>query len=269
MARDILAPYRGITSKTKLIQDLLTKSEVYKRFRVAIGQKDFVMAFELIKLNPFLKEFTDYDKLMSYADSLYIKSQKLLEEDDTHSAIKILRVLADFSDFTLEVKELMVDIENKQKFYDAMEDGDVASAYNLLSLNEELQDSEDGKKLQEDWNNDLVIANEYALNGNVNELNKVLDKYMKISSKNNALANIYGWCYIAQLELSVKKEKEKTVIENAIKNYILFFGLQDQIESFFYIFKAKYPATKLNLELQTKGSIDMWRPSMIVKSILD
>nr|WP_321265698.1 hypothetical protein [uncultured Sulfurimonas sp.] len=267
-AREILAPYRGITQKTKLIQELLTKSEVYKRFRIAIGQKDFKIVFELIKQHEFLKEFSDYEVLMNYADSLYIKSQKLLQNGDTHAAIKILRVLVDFSDFTLEVKELMKDIENKQKFYNAIEEEDNITAYNILSISDELQESEDGKKLQQNWNDDIALANEYALSGNIKELNKILLKYLKISSKNNALANIYGWCYMAQLESAVKSKKEQVVIENGIKNYILYFGLQDQIESFFHIFKKNYPDTKLNLELQTKGSINMWRPSMIVTSIL-
>ncbi|WP_373035284.1 WD40 repeat domain-containing protein [Sulfurimonas sp.] len=269
VARDILAPYRGITQKTRLIQELLTKSEVYKRFRIAVGQKDFRIAFELIKQHPFLKEFSDYEVLMNYADSLYIKSQKLLQNGDTHSAIKILRVLVDFTDFTDEVRELMREIENKQKFFNAVEEGDFASAYNLLSTDDELQDSEDGKRLQQEWNNDLIQANEYALNGDIKSLNSVLSKYMKINSKNNALANIYGWCYMAQLEDAVEQQKEQAVIENGIKNYILYFGLQDQIVNFFHIFKKQYPKSKLNLDLQTKGSVNMWRASMIVKSILD
>ncbi len=268
-ARDILAPYRGITQKTKLIQELLTKSEVYKRFRVAIGQKDFKISFELVKLHPFLKEFADYEALLNYADLLYIKSQKLLQEGDTHSAIKILRILTDFNDFSEEARGLINEIENKQKFFNAIKDEDISSAYNLLSLNDELQDTVDGKKLQKEWNDDLVKANEYALYGNVKELNRLLNKYMKISSKNIALANIYGWCYMAQLEEAVEQKREQVVIENGIKNYILYFGLQGQIESFFSIFKKNYPMSKLNLELQTKGSIDMWRASMIVKSILD
>lgn len=268
-AREILSPYRGITQKTKLIQELLTKSEVYKRFRVAIGQKDFRVSFELIKQHPFLKEFADYEALMNYADTLYINSQKLLQSGDTHAAIKVLRILVDFTDFSKEVKELMREIEHKQKFYNAVEEGDHSSAYNLLSIDDELQESEDGKKLLQDWNDDLSKANEQALDGNIKELNKVLAKYMKISSKNGALANIYGWCYMAQLENAVKLKKEQALIENGIKNYILYFGLQDQIENFFNTFKKMYPKSKLNLDLQTKGSISMWRSSMIVKSILD
>ncbi|WP_294963113.1 hypothetical protein [Sulfurimonas sp.] len=268
-AREILAPYRGITQKTKLVQELLTESEVYKRFRIAIGQKDFVIAFELIKLHPFLKEFSDYEVLMTYADSLYIKSQKLLDVDDTHAAIKILRTLVDFSDYTDEVKELMVYIENKQKFYNAIEEDNIEIAYNILSINEELQESEDGKKLQSKWNKDLQKSNEYALTGNLKMLNVVLEKYMKISSKNNALANIYGWCYMCQLEKAIEMKKEQSIIENGIKNYILFFGLEEQIESYYQLFIKSYPGSKLSLELQTKGSIDMWRASMIVNSILD
>jgi hypothetical protein len=64
-------------------------------------------------------------------------------------------------------------------------------------------------------------------------------------------------------------KKEKVQIELGIKNYILYFGLQDQIENFFEIFIKHYPDSKLTLDVQNKGSLAMWRPSMIVKSILE
>jgi hypothetical protein len=234
-----------------------------------MGQKDFKASFELIKLHPFLKEFSDYETLKKYGDSLYIKSQKLLEVGDTHSAIKILRVLVDFDGFTTEAKDMILDVENRQKFFNYIKEEDMKSAYDILAINSKLLESEDGQRLQKDWNDTVVQANEYALEGNVSKLNDVFQKYMKISSKNSALANIYGWCYMAQLENAVENKMEQSIIENGIKNYILYFGLQEQIESFFHIFKENYPKSKLNLELQTKGSLTMWRPSMIVNSILD
>ena len=268
-AREILAPYRGISEKTKLIQELLTKSEVYKRFRVAIGQKDFKIAFELIKQNSYLREFPEYDSLMNYADTLYIKSQEFINKGDTHAAIKLLRVLRDFSDFEEETKELMVEIENRQKFFNAITDDDMVSAYNILAIAEELQNTEEGHRLQEQWNSDLSIANAYAVEGDIKGIKTVLEKYMNISSKNMSLATVFGWCYMIQLEKAIKRKKDKYALENGIKNYILYFGLQDQILSFFEIFIKYYPDSKLNLELQTKGSINMWRPSMIINSILD
>ena len=70
-------------------------------------------------------------------------------------------------------------------------------------------------------------------------------------------------------ENAVRAKEPQHKIEDGIKQYILNFGLEDQILSFFDFFIKRYPESKLNLELQTKGSLSMWRPSMIVNSILD
>lgn len=268
-AKEILMPYRGISEKTKLIQELLTQGEVYKRFRVSIGQKDFKICFELIKQHPFLQEFPEYDTLMRYADTLYMQSQKLMKDGDTHGAIRILRILADFADFADEVKALSKEIESRQKFFQAIEDEDTQSAYNMMAEAEDLQETDDGIKLQEKWNEDLAIANNFAVEGDSSGVEQVLSKYMKISSKYMALGTVFGWCYMVQLEKAVLNKKPQYEIENGIKNYMLNFGLQDQIENFFNYFKSNYPQSKLSLEHLTQGSMSMWRPSMIVSSILD
>lgn len=267
--KEILAPYRGITEKTKLIQDMLTQGEVYKRFRVAISQKEYKIAFELIKQHPFLKEFPDYTALINYGDKLYIKSQELIKAGETHAAIKILRVLVDFSDFTNEARELVVEIEFRQRFFNAIEDKDFATAYDIMARYDDLLATPDGQKLQNAWNKDLTDANRAAIEGNVKEVSQILDKYMIISSKNRALATVYSLCYLTQLERAVKAKRERLEIENGIKNFVLAFGLTDNIENFIQIFKHYYKESKLNIELLTKGSMKMWRPSMIVDSILD
>ncbi len=268
-AREVLAPYRGISDKTKLMQELFTQGEVYKRFKVAIGQKDFKMAFELMKLHPFLKEFPEYITIMNYGDTLYIKSQELINAGDTHPAIRMLRILIDFPDFAVEVKELTQSIEVKQKFFKAIKDEDIISAYNMLDMSDDLQDTEDGQTLQKQWNEDLTKANTFAVDGNVEGIKNTLHGYMTINSKYMSLGTVFGWCYMTQIELAIKAKKEQSYVENGIKNYILNFGLQDQILSLYEIFISKYSNSKLNLELLSKGDLSMWRPSMIVDSILD
>ncbi len=268
-AKEILAPYRGIGEKTKLIQELLTQGEVYKRFRVAISQKDFKLSFELIKQHPFLKEFPEYTTIMNYGDTLYIKSQEAIAAGDTHAAIKMLRILQDFDDFKTEVKELMQDIENKQKFFNAIKNKDIVLAYNLLAVTEELYDTNDGKRLHQEWNSDLIKANEQAVQGNSSGVTLALKRYMKINSKYAAIATVFGLCYMVQLENAIKAKEDHLVIENGIKNYMLSFGLQDQIENLYNVFKKRYPESKLALDNLTQGSLSMWRPTMIVSSILD
>lgn len=268
-AKEILKPYRGVSDKTSKIQELFTQGEFYKRFKSALSKKDFKVVFDLIKQHPFLKEFPEYETLMNYADTIYIKAKKYIDEGETVPAVKILRVLIDFEGFEEEVSALVREIEQRQKFFNAVEEGDTVTAYNILDNAEELQYTDAGYKLYREWNDALTKANAEAVNGNVASIKEILAPYINISSKYMAIGTVFGWCYMMQLENAVRQKRTRSEIETGIKNYILSFGLQDQILSFFNIFKKYYPDSKINLELQSQGSLKMWRPSMIVNSILD
>lgn len=268
-AQEILMPYRGISEKTVLIQELVQDVHVYKRFIDFLGQKEFKLIFELVKQNPFLKEYPEYKALIKYSDSLYMKAQVLLGNGDTNSAIKIFRVLLDFDDFKDEAKEIISEIENRQKFFNAIEAEDTILAYNLLDTSPALQESEEGKKLQNQWEEDVFKAYGYANNADVNGIKRVLEKYLKVKSKNIDIANVMSLCYISQLHKVLKDNVEQKIIENGIKNYILYYGQTEEIKDFFVLFQAQYPETKLNIESQTHGSMGNWRPSMIVNSILE
>jgi hypothetical protein len=269
MAKDILAPYRGISEKTMFVQDVLTKSEVYKRFRDAMAKKQFKICFELIKKNPFLRELPEYATLMNFADSLYIKAQKHMQKNEIHEAMKLLQLLQDFEGFENEAKEFMKALEAKAKFYNALSQQDFVNAFEMMDIEESLQDTKEGMSLKHKWDLDIARANRYAAQGNIKMMRQVLKEYEKISSKSQALATLYAFAYISQLEDALFEKKERSVIEKGIKNYVLNFGLTEQIEEFFERFKAAYPDTKLNLELLKKGSFSMWKPAMIVDSILD
>ena len=268
-AKQILAPYRGVSEKTVLIQDLFTKGEIYKRFRDTFGKKNFRLASELIRQYPFLKEFPEYDILLQYGDNLYMKVRQLIEDEDYYNATKNLRILADFLDFKEEVQIMLSEIEQKQKFFEALKKDDMATAYNLLDKIEALQETEEGKKLQNEWHKVVEHAKSFAVVGDVHGLKETLKDYLKISSKYLAIATLFAWCYISQLEKAVANNVDQKRIEHGIKHYLLNFGHDEQIEGFLRKAKRKYRDIKLNLDLLPKGSLSMWRPSMIVESILD
>jgi len=265
----ILAPYRGIPDKTKLTHELINNVKIYTRFRVVISQKDFKMAFNLIEKNPFLMETTEYTIITNYADKIYIRLHELMQGDNTHLAIKLLNILKDFPDYEEEVSELLADAEIRQKFFDAVEENDLSEAYNILSVSEYLQGTEDGIKLNSLWDDDVEIANAYAAKGDITGISTALKQYIQIDSKRMSLATIFSWSYITQLESALKRKESMSTIEKGIKNYLLYFGYQEQIRCFYDIFKKHYPNTKIDLEHQKKGSLAMWKPIMIVKSILD
>jgi len=268
-AKDILAPYRGISEKTRFIQEVLSKADIYRHFRTAMSKKEFKVCTELIRQNDFLKELPEYDTLMAYADSLYMKSQKFIQEGDIHSAIKLLRVLQDFEDFKDEARNFMIELESKAKFFNAVKNDDIETAYDMMATTEDLMQTEDGMRLQEMWNDDLLKAKHEASLGNIDGVKNAMQKYMKITSKYAALATLFSFAYMVQLEDALQNKVDRSMIENGIKNYVVNFGLSEQIETFYHLFKEEYPDTKLNLEFLKKGSFSMWRPSMIEDSILE
>ena len=266
---NLLKPYRGIPEKTKDIQEMFQESNIYNKFLVEIGKKNYKGAFEYIKRFPFLKNFPEYEKLIKYGENLYKKSLEYLGKNDITSALRILKVLIDFDDYEKEVEELIKDIEFKIKFFEYVKSDNISKAYEILSMYEELLNTKEGKKLQKEWNEALENASLCASKGDAVCAKEALQKYFKVPSKYNALANIFSWVYMTQLEQALKEKADRKRLENGIKNYVLNFGITEQMENFFKYFKHYYKDSKLSLESLKQGSFNMWRPTMIVESILD
>ena len=263
----LLRPYRGIPEKTKDIQDMFQESNIYNKFLVELGKKSYKSAFEYIKRFPFLKNFPEYDALIQYGNKLHNKALEYLKQNDITKALKVLKILIDFDGYKDEVEAITKEVEAKIRFYNAVSKNDLSTAYSILDQYEELLETKDGQKLQNEWNESLEEASICASKGDVVCAKKALEKYMKIPSKYAALANIFAWAYMTQLEQALKMRYDRKKIEDGIKKYVLNFGINDQIETYFRFFKKYYPESKLNLESLKKGSFEMWRPSMLDDSV--
>ncbi|MFA5462139.1 MAG: hypothetical protein WC274_08685, partial [Sulfurimonas sp.] len=268
VAQEILLPYRGINEKTTIIQEVVLNTRVYARFKTSISQKEFKMSFELIKQNPFLKDYPEYDALIRYSDSLYMRAQMLLNSGDTHEAIKVFRILLDFDDFKDEAKEVIADIESRHKFFNAIEAQNTLLAYGLLDISPSLKDTEDGRKLQQQWDDAFVKASLYAKENDVENLKKTINEYMKVRSKNSSIATIFSILHLVQIKNTINNKTDQKVVENGIRNYLLYYGLTQEIKELFLLFQAEHPESKLNIDSQVYGDINKWRPSMAVDVIL-
>ena len=268
-AKEILFPYKGVPEKNILIQLLMNEHIIYERFKISLSKYDYKVALEYVKLHPFLKEFPEYKALMQFGDDIYIKSQKLMNQGDTHSAIKMLVTLKSFDDYKDEVDELIEAVKVDEKFFNAIEAKNYKIAYNLLDSYTRLADTQDGKKLQEQWDEDFEEANNYAININLASMKSVLKQYLEIPSKYLSIATIFANFHLKELEYAFIHKKEQSIIENGIKKYLLLFGLDYQIEHFFDIYMGRYKDSNMELENLKKGVFHTWRPSMIVDSIID
>lgn len=267
--KELLYEYRGVSDKTVYIQEMLVKSDIYARFKNSIIKKEFKVVFELIRVNPFLKEFPEYQAIIEYADKIYININKYIKSNEIHKAIKLLDILVDFPDFRDEAIELKDEIELKDKLYQAIENSELIDIYKIIDTNEVLANTPEGKKFNKLWFDDFDLAKEYAYNADPIGIDGIFEKYKNIQSKYIPISSVYALAYITQIERAIKTNKDKVTIEKAIRSYMLYFGADDYILSTFELFCQKYNDVNINIDTLKKGSKKLWRQSMRVVNILD
>jgi len=266
-ARDLLAPFRGISDKTPHTQELFNNYQKYEFMKKIIGQKDFRRLFELIKIHPFLTEFPEYQNVLDYSDNLYIKAQQAYDDSDFHKAEQIANMLDPFEDYKDDVKDMLDSISVQYRFFDAIDLNDLERVFTLMETYPALYETDKAQELEMVWNSHVDKAYVHAAKGDVTAVNKELDDYMLINAKFIAIATIYQQCYIAQLERAIIKKMDIKAIEDGIRLYIGMFGLDELIAYFFEQFKRRYP-TEFDLEKQRTANLMLWNPTLIIDTIV-
>lgn len=265
-ARQLLIPYRGISEKTILIQQLFDQRKMYEYMKKTIAAHDYFKFFELIKMHPFLKEFSEYTTVMGYADKLYIQAQKGYLQGDYVNARKACETLKFFPDYSAEAQEMADTIRVKHLFYDAIASNNLSNAFGYLSSYPLLYETPEAQVLERQWNALVDQAQKYAAKGLAQETLSVFEPYFGINDKFTAIAGVIAQAYCVQLEDKVHMKVPQTIVERGIRNYVGLFGIDEGIMSVFEYFKNVY-TTKLDLDVLKQGSFDTWTPSMRINDI--
>ncbi|MDP3301122.1 MAG: hypothetical protein Q8S36_04050 [Sulfuricurvum sp.] len=266
LARQILAPFRGITEKAPLIQAMCTERRIYEYFKKVIATHNFVKFIELTKMYTFLKEFSEYDEVMLYIEQLYIKTQKEFKSGDYVNAKKGCEILTLFPEYNQETREMLEIIKMKNLFYEALLSNNLISAFTYLSSYPLLYDMPEAKKLESQWNKVLDKALSCVVKGDALELRSIFVNYLSINAKFTAIGSVFAQCYAVQLEHKLGSHAPSATLENGIRNYISMFGIDETILEFFDLFKGQYP-TKTDLKMLKQGSLNTWTPAMILSDI--
>ena len=268
-AKKLLMPFRGISEKAKAIQEMFVQSDVYNRFKVALGQKDFKQVYVYLEKHPFLKNFPEYHAMMEYAQTLYDKAMEHLKKNDLIAALKYLRLVSEFQEFSEKVKMLIEDIESRYRFLEAIKENNLSRAYHFMAKNEELAATKEGQQLEQKWDTAAFKANRFAARGDIMGVKNALEEFLDVKQKHTAIASIAAYAYRIQIENAIKTKQPMQTVERGIKNYVGMFGKDEQIEALFTIFQQRYKDSKLNIDLLHEGSLNSWHPAMIVPNILE
>lgn len=265
-ARKLLAPYRGISDKTVHIQQLFEQRRMYDYMKKVIASRNFVKFFDLIKIYPFLKEFSEYGAIMDYADKLYVQAHKGYAQRDYATARKACEILAAFPDYAAEAHEMADTIRIKHLFFEAIANNNLSNAFSYLTTYPLLYETPEAQVLERQWNALVDQAQRFAAKGLASETLAVFESYFGISDKYTAMAWVIAQAYCVQLEQKLRIKAPQEVIEQGIRQYVGIFGIDEGINTVFDYFKNRY-STKLDLEKLKQGSPEVWTPSIKIDDI--
>lgn len=265
-ARELLAPYRGISEKTVLIQQLFEQRKMYDYFKKMITQRDYVKFFGLVKMYPFLQEFEEYTAVMEYADKLYIQTQKAYAGGDFATARKGCEILIFFPDYAQEAQEIGDTIRIKHLFYEAISTNNLSNAFSYLSQYPLLYETPEAQELEHQWNNAVDKAQKYAAAGNTFETRAVFKPYFGIRDKFRAMAGVMSQAYCVQLEEKIRHDAPLDTIEQGIRHYVTLFGIDEAIMRIVDFLK-RVTQSKIDLQVLKKGSLETWNPMICIDDI--
>jgi len=265
-ARELMAPFRGVSQKTKILQQLFTEHKVLALFKQLISKKEFKKAYILVGQHSFLKEFPSFNTLEAFGDTIYIQAQKSFSSGAYKQAITFATILLDFPLFHDDAQELLIEIKALEQFNNALRSDDKAKAYILMDRYPFLYETQEGEMLETMWNKDVNEAMVFANSGDIEGVSQSVNAYFSMEAKYVALATLFQQTYIEQLTQLLREKKPQALIEEGIRHYIRDFGLNEFIALFFESFSSVYE-THLDIKSQTAGEITLWKPSMIVPYI--
>jgi len=265
-ARAVLSPYRGISAKTVLIQQLFEKRKMYDYFKQVIRQADYVRFHDLVKRHPFLKEFAEYTAVMEYADRLYIQANKAYDAGDYATAQKGCEVLVYFPDYAYEMQKMADTIRIKHLFWNAVHTQNMVNAFSYLSQFPFLYDTPEAQELEEMWNKAVDEAQHQAALGDPHATLAALEAYRTVRDKHAAIGIVMQQAYCVQLEHKIAAKAPQKAIENGIRQYVRFFGVEEGIEGVYEDFLRAYKS-ELVLNDLPQGSLETWSPLVRVDDI--
>ncbi|MBN2896427.1 MAG: hypothetical protein JXK05_11125 [Campylobacterales bacterium] len=267
-AKTLLAPFRGISEKAVLIQQLFSERKLYLYFKKIIAQKEFVKLFELVKNHPFLKEFEEYHAVNAYADKLFIKAQQAYLEEDYVTAQKVIAMLDSFPDFAAEVQQMRDTMKAKRLFYDAISAGNIKNAFSYLSSYPLLYETKEGMELERGWNDAVDTAMRHAAKGDTRALLGVIEAYQEVDVKYEVMAHLFAQAALTQLEQALLQRLPIITIETGMRNYLALFGEDDSIRYYVERYNMEF-GQSFSIEGVLLGDLSAWTPKMILASIME
>ncbi len=173
-AKTVLKRFLDIPSKMIYIESIFNNPELVLKLKKAKEERNFKEFFEIINLNPALKNTKEYKEVMEYAEFLYKFIEKFIKEEKFEKAKKALEILKDIQGYEKKARSLMEIVDNSLKFLEFVKSEDLKNALEMAKKYTYLQDLKEYGEVKTKFNQILSKAEKYALNKDYLNAKKIL-----------------------------------------------------------------------------------------------
>ena len=173
-AKTVLKRFLDIPSKMIYIESIFNNPELVLKLKKAKEERNFKEFFEIINLNPALKNTKEYKEVMEYAEFLYKFIEKFIKEEKFEKAKKALEILKDIQGYEKKARSLMDIVDNSLKFLEFVKSEDLKNALEMAKKYTYLQDLKEYDEVKTKFNQILSKAEKYALNKDYLNAKKIL-----------------------------------------------------------------------------------------------
>jgi len=226
--KEILKPFRGISSKASLIQTLLAEKEIYRLFMHLISKKDYKDALDLASKYPFLQEIEEFKKIEKISQILLAKAQDSFTKGEYSETIKYARELMEYPEKKAIAEELIDQATIYMKTLSYFSEKNYAAVYKMVELYPYLSETKIVEKLEQAWQKVVEKAESFASKGDVVALKKILSSFYSYPQKSQRIISFFKEAYIVQIEHLIR-EKKSSEAKKAISRYVDMFGEDDEI----------------------------------------
>lgn len=179
-AKELLREFAKIPLKKDAVNSLLKNYEIYLKADLFIKEKQFKEYFLLCSKYSFLTEEEIYKKVCNLAESSIAKIKNMIFEKRYDQALEGIKQIVIFLPYKDKIKDMLKEIQYKQKFTDIIKTGSVKEVYIFASAHPELQEM--SEYIEFDKKFDVILSSVMASieAGNVKAVSDSFAAYKEI-----------------------------------------------------------------------------------------
>lgn len=226
--RELFRPFNGVPGKSFVINTFIAHGSTLQLLRKMMQKKDYVGSFKLIQNNPYLKQMDEYNKLLDEGEKLEALMVSSFVGGEYYDAVKIADVLLLFPGKRERAEVIKEQANIYAETMSYLAEKKIPKVYDMIEQHPFLADAQIGKKLEEEFAAEMLLAEEAAATGDVQKIKEVMTPFTMIRSKIPSIAHVIALAYLSQIESAVKMH-QKTV-ENMVKSYMEYFGFDEKLD---------------------------------------